>query len=147
MIILKRTFEKKCRKLEEQLVDITISNPRKKWLRDYVIESLQRLKKAENESKYLFPKLRYLLPLINVNQHDYYEQELKEFINLYKSINIQNITNMTWVEKYRPKSFLDIKGQDEAVKKVKDFGLCVSVQVFILIQVAFYLITYRYKSL
>ena|SRR3989338_10477970 len=85
MIILKRTFEKKCRKLEEQLVDITISNPRKKWLRDYVIESLQRLKKAENESKYLFPKLRYLLPLINVNQHDYYEQELKEFINLYKS--------------------------------------------------------------
>src|SRR3989338_3345158 len=121
MIILKRTFEKKCRKLEEQLVDITISNPRKKWLRDYVIESLQRLKKAENESKYLFPKLRYLLPLINVNQHDYYEQELKEFINLYKSINIQNITNMTWVEKYRPKSFLDIKGQDEAVKKVKDF--------------------------
>ena len=56
MIILKRTFEKKCRKLEEQLVDITISNPRKKWLRDYVTETLQRLKKAENESKYLFPK-------------------------------------------------------------------------------------------
>jgi replication factor C large subunit len=28
---------------------------------------------------------------------------------------------MTWTEKYRPKNFADIKGQDEAVAKLKDF--------------------------
>tara|TARA_Y100000034_G_scaffold54904_1_gene67328 strand:- start:9549 stop:10733 length:1185 start_codon:yes stop_codon:yes gene_type:complete len=28
---------------------------------------------------------------------------------------------MTWTEKYRPKSFLEIKGQDEAVIKIKNF--------------------------
>ena len=27
----------------------------------------------------------------------------------------------TWVEKYRPKSFSEVKGQDEAVKKIKNF--------------------------
>tara|TARA_B100001971_G_C18173143_1_gene528368 strand:+ start:60 stop:1244 length:1185 start_codon:yes stop_codon:yes gene_type:complete len=28
---------------------------------------------------------------------------------------------MTWTEKYRPKNFLEIKGQDEAVRKIKNF--------------------------
>ena len=28
---------------------------------------------------------------------------------------------MTWTERYRPKSFLEIKGQDEAIRKIKNF--------------------------
>ena len=28
---------------------------------------------------------------------------------------------MTWVEKYRPNIFEDIKGQDEAIEKIKNF--------------------------
>jgi replication factor C large subunit len=28
---------------------------------------------------------------------------------------------MTWTEKYRPKNFLEIKGQDEAIRKIKNF--------------------------
>lgn len=38
-------------------------------------------------------------------------------------MTFQNITSKTWVEKYRPKYFSDVKGQDLAIEKIK---LCIS---------------------
>ena len=34
-----------------------------------------------------------------------------------------------WVEKYRPKVYLDIKGQDFALKKIKEFNLNKKIKI------------------
>lgn len=53
MIITKKKFESRYNHLEEQLVNLTYSNPKKKWLRNAVSEELQNLKKIKETAVYI----------------------------------------------------------------------------------------------
>ena len=50
----------------------------------------------------------------------YTDREIHNYKNINKSFDEDKI-KMQWSEKYRPESFLEIKGQDEAIVKIKKF--------------------------